>query len=81
MTSTRRAWLMAAAVAVGAGTYLGMRHMGLISSNRNDLRRLLGPTGADIVDDDTPITAWSPDPNYKPESYYLTRSLDENGFR
>ena len=45
-----------------------------------ELRRLLGPTASGWPNG-ARIVAWQPDLNYKPQSYYFLREVDEAGFR
>ena len=58
----------------------GYAHMEWIGNHRQDLRNLLAPNGEVLVQD-AAIVAWEPDANYKPQAYYLVRSLEEAIFR
>jgi hypothetical protein len=81
MTRSRRALLGAAlAATVVLTAYTGFAYMGWTTDHRKDLARLLGPAGAALLDGAS-LGAWQPDLNYKPQSYYATRAVDEPGFR
>ncbi|CAN5909629.1 hypothetical protein BH11PSE8_BH11PSE8_00630 [soil metagenome] len=58
----------------------GLNDMGFFSSDKRDLRQLLGDAGAVLIDD-AKVAAWQPDPDHKPRAYYVVRSVDEAGFR
>jgi hypothetical protein len=81
MTRSRRA--LAAAVVAAALVliaYTGLAYMGWTNDHRKELDRLLGPAGSGLLDGAS-IAAWQPNLDYKPQSYYATRSVDETGFR
>lgn len=59
---------------------LGYVKMGWIGNHGQDLRNLLAPAGEALVQD-AAIVAWEPDANYKPQAYYVVRSIDESMFR
>ena len=65
----------------GFASYFGSHNMGWFDSSRKDLARLLGVHAAALMDDSTHLAAWSPDTNYKPQSYYAVRDMDEAAFR
>lgn len=68
------------ALVVGLGLYLGWMNMTWFSSDMKDLERMLGPTGATLIEDSR-LKAWQPDLNAKPQTYYLQRDLGEAAFR
>ena len=45
-----------------------------------DLHRLMGPSGSAWLEH-AQITAWQPNANLKPVSYFVQRAVDEAGFR
>lgn len=80
----RRHLVLGAATVLGAAglaSWYGRRSMGWFDSTRRDLQQLLGDSGAVWLDDSARLAAWSPDPNYKPQAYYLLRPMDEAAFR
>lgn len=78
----RRAVIVAAViVAAGFALYPRLTDMSSTRTHQREIRRLLGGAGDDMVTDDTRLAAWLPDPNYKPQAYYLVRPLDEPALR
>jgi hypothetical protein len=62
-------WALIALLGLVLVGLLGLNDMGFFSSDKRDLRRLLGDAGAILIDD-AEVTAWQPDPNHKPPAYY-----------
>jgi hypothetical protein len=80
MSARRTVPSLILALALGLGAYLGWMNMGWGNSEMKDLKRLLGPVGAALVED-CELVAWQPDLNAKPQAYYLRRRVDEAAFR
>jgi hypothetical protein len=63
-----------------AAILIGGASVGWFNSSDRDLQRLLGASGAGWLDH-AQVAAWQPDPNLKPVSYFVRRSIDEAAFR
>lgn len=61
-------------------TGVGLNDMGFFSSDKQDLRRLLGDPGTALVEG-AEVATWQPDPDHKPSTYYALRSMDESNMR
>lgn len=59
---------------------ISLHGMGFFSSNKRELKQLLGDAGGALIDE-AEVVAWQPDPNYKPRAYYVLRPMDEKLFR
>lgn len=72
--------VLAGFAVVCAATAVVLTDMGFFTSDKTELKRLLGAPAAVWVDE-ARLQSWSLDPDHKPPAYYLLREMDEATFR